>query len=54
MKTVMHMLWEGTLRRDNFIKLFLFHDGTINGATGIPIAVTAKVWLVLRRLGPPV
>ena len=54
MKTVMHMPWEGTLRRGDVIKLYLCHDGTINDTTGIPISVTAKVWLVLRRLGPPV
>ena len=53
-KTVMHVLWEGTLRKDDFIKLYVKHDGTINGAIGIPISVTANVWLTLRRLGPPV
>ena len=53
-KTVMHVLWEGTLRKDDFVKLFVKHEGTILGATNIPISVTANVWMVVRRLGPPV
>jgi hypothetical protein len=53
-KTVMHVLWEGTLRKDDFIKLYVKHDGTIKSDIGHPISVTANVWLILRRLGPPV
>jgi hypothetical protein len=53
-KTVMHVLWEGTLRKDDFVTLFVKHEGTILGATNIPISVTANVWMVVRRLGPPV
>ena len=53
-KTVMYVLWEGTLRKDDFVKLYVRHNGTINDSNGIPIGMMANVWLTLRRLGPPV
>jgi hypothetical protein len=52
--TVMYLIWEGTLRKNDFIKLFITYDGTFLGATDIPISAMANVWLTLRRLGPPV
>jgi hypothetical protein len=53
-KTVMYVLWEGTLRKNDFIKLFVSHEGTIRDGNDAPIPVTANVWLSVRRLGPPV
>ena len=53
-KTFMHVLWEGNLKRDDFLKVFINHHGTILGATNVPISVMANVWMVVRRLGPPV
>jgi len=51
-KTVMHVLWEGNLRKDDFIKLFISHPGTVLSASNMTIPVMANVWLTLRRLGP--
>jgi hypothetical protein len=51
-KTVMHILWEGNLVRDDFIKLFIFHQGDIFDNNNMPVSVMVNVWLTLRRLGP--
>lgn len=53
-KTFIHVLWEGNLRRGDYLKLFIGRSGTILGPTDIPISVMANIWTVLRRLGPPV
>ena len=51
-KTFLHVLWEGNLKRDDFLKVFICHWGTILGANDIPISVMANVWMIVRRLGP--
>jgi hypothetical protein len=50
-KTVIRLLWEGKLKRNDFLKLFIAQNGTILGETGIPISTMVTVWLTLRRLG---
>ena len=51
-KTVAHILWEGNLVKDDFIKLFLNHNGTIKDDLDNPVSILVNVWLTLRRLGP--
>jgi len=50
-KTVMNLLWEGRLRKDDFIKLFIARNGTIIGDDDLPVSIMVNVWLTLRRLG---
>jgi hypothetical protein len=51
-KTFVHVLWEGNLKKNDFLKVFINHRGTILGTTDIPVSVMANVWMIVRRLGP--
>jgi hypothetical protein len=51
-KAVTNTLWEGNLVKDDFIKLFVKHDGTIIDDHDKPLSIMINVWLTLRRLGP--